>query len=42
MNERMTNILVINALDDAYNHAGRPVGGVLHSDRGSQYRLIYY
>lgn len=42
MNERMTKELVINALDDAYNRAGRPNGVILHSDRGSQYCSIDY
>lgn len=37
MSERMTKDLVINALNDAYNSAGRPNGVILHSDRGSQY-----
>ncbi|KPU46217.1 integrase core domain protein [Oxobacter pfennigii] len=37
MNERMTKDLVINALNDAYQRAGKPKGAILHSDRGSQY-----
>ena len=37
MSERMTKELVINALNDAYQRAGRPPGVILHSDRGSQY-----
>lgn len=37
MSERMTKELVINALNDAYQRAGRPKGVILHSDRGSQY-----
>ncbi len=37
MSERMTKELVINALNDAYQRAGRPTGVILHSDRGSQY-----
>ena len=37
MSERMTKELVINALNDAYQRAGRPSGVILHSDRGSQY-----
>ena len=36
MGERMTKDLVINALNDAYNRSGRPLGTILHSDRGSQ------
>lgn len=35
MSERMTKGLVINALNDAYNRAERPIGVILHSDRGS-------
>lgn len=37
MSERMTKELVINALNDAYQRAGKPTGVILHSDRGSQY-----
>jgi putative transposase len=37
MNERMTKEPVINALNDAYQRAGKPAGVILHSDRGSQY-----
>lgn len=37
MSERMTKELVINALIDAYQRAGKPTGVILHSDRGSQY-----
>jgi putative transposase len=37
MSERMTKDLVINALTDAYQRAGKPSGVILHSDRGSQY-----
>ncbi|WP_154674922.1 IS3 family transposase [Desnuesiella massiliensis] len=37
MSERMTKELVINALNDAYQRAGKPNGVILHSDRGSQY-----
>ena len=37
MSERMTKDLVINALDYAYQRVGRPIGVILHSDRGSQY-----
>jgi len=37
MGERMTKELVINALNDAYQRAGKPTGVILHSDRGSQY-----
>lgn len=37
MSERMTKDLVINALNDTYQRAGRPIGVILHSDRGSQY-----
>jgi len=37
MSERMTKDLVINALNYAYQRVGRPIGAILHSDRGSQY-----
>ena len=37
MDERMTKDLVCNALTDAVNRTGRSDGGILHSDRGSQY-----
>jgi len=37
MGERMTKELVINAIESAYKHAGRPRGVLIHSDRGSQY-----
>ena len=37
MSERMTKDLVINALSYAYQRVGRPIGVILHSDRGSQY-----
>ncbi|MBU5592620.1 DDE-type integrase/transposase/recombinase [Clostridium sp. MSJ-4] len=37
MSERMAKELVINALKDAYQQAGKPTGVILHSDRGSQY-----
>lgn len=34
MSERMTKELVINALNDAYQRAGKPTCVILHSDRG--------
>jgi len=37
MSERMTKELVINALERAWLHGGRPSGVLIHSDRGSQY-----
>lgn len=37
MGERMTKALVITALKNAYKRSGRPRGGLIHSDRGSQY-----
>ncbi|MBS3874077.1 MAG: hypothetical protein KGZ48_10815, partial [Dethiobacter sp.] len=37
MSNRMTRELVINALDNAYKHAAKPKGVLIHSDRGSQY-----
>ncbi len=37
MSERMTKDLVINTLNDAYQRSGKPIGAILHSDRGSQY-----
>ena len=37
ISERMTKELVINALNDAFKRAGKPMGVILHSDRGSQY-----
>lgn len=37
MSERMTKRLVINALNDAYSRAERPIGVILHLDKGSQY-----
>lgn len=42
MSERMTKDLVINALNYAYQRVGRPIGVILHSDRGSQYCSIDY
>lgn len=33
MSERITKELVLNALDDAYRHGGKPQGAILHSDR---------
>ena len=35
MSERMTKYLVINALNDAYQRAGKPTGAILHSEVGS-------
>jgi len=37
MSERMTKELVMNALESAWLHGGRPSGVLIHSDRGSQY-----
>ena len=37
MSDRMTRELVIIALDNAYKHAAKPKGVLIHSDRGSQY-----
>ncbi|MBK1811550.1 hypothetical protein JHL18_13055 [Clostridium sp. YIM B02505] len=42
MNEMITNDLVINALTDAYQRTGKPLGVILHSYRGSQYRFTDY
>lgn len=38
MSEKMTKELVIDALDSAYKRVGRPIGVLIHSDRGSQVR----
>ena len=37
MGERMTKELVINALENVHNRYGTKCGGIIHSDRGSQY-----
>lgn len=42
MSERMKKDLVINALTDAYQRAGKPSAVIIHSDRGSQYCLYDY
>ncbi|KAF0194135.1 MAG: hypothetical protein FD169_1992 [Bacillota bacterium] len=42
MNSRMTKSLVVEALESAYQRAGRPSGVIIHSDRGSQYCSIEY
>jgi len=42
MDGRMTKELVINALADAVNRGGKSDGGILHSDRGSQYCSLEY
>lgn len=42
MDGRMTKELVINALADAVNRGGKSEGGIMHSDRGSQYCSTEY
>lgn len=38
----MTKELVISALEDAYQNSDKQPGGILHSDRGSQYCSLEY
>jgi hypothetical protein len=40
MSDRMTNELVINALNSAYLRGGRPSGVLLHSDYNEKYTSL--
>ncbi len=42
IDSRMKARLAVSALDDAVNRRGNPVGVIVHSDRGSQFRSRRY